>query len=445
MHACRPLLASLCAAIALLLCAAPAAAASKKPKPIERPECDCDQLAQIELEYAEQEYLQKLFTQWAAYTPAALLTTQDMRDRADLLFNLTFYGAPVEAPGAAGSGSGAAFGTLYNKPDCPLVRYVYDRKGRKVMIESPESIEEHRNPPEYIQLTRPVTEDTYPSKQCRALVHYGFVHELHHQKTCEDNRDAGQQALWSRLDYFAKQDAAAYAAGLKVLREERARLRKKCTKQPRDGRWRGTIRYSYIFTDVGSETVARGQDRVYINGTGVKHWGTHKSVRASAAIDAPAAGGNIDVNYKGSRQESSFSKGNFVMPSECGSKRQVTWKLNGGYERRTEGRTSGTARAVLQSDGHSLSVSFRVPDMPDGTFASHYWDKPSGYCQPKNNRQIDDTTSETQKVPGFSVAMRVDIDPDRPDDIEVIRIEPSDDGKGQHYYSLKLHRSSAER
>lgn len=444
MHIHRPIAASLCAAIALLLCAVPAAAA-KKRKPTERPECGCDQLQQIEREYEEQEYLQKLFSQWAVYPPASLLTTADMRNRADILFNLAFYGTPVEAPGAGGSGSGAAFGTLYDKPDCPLVRYLYDRKGRKIMIESPESIEEKRDPPEYIQKTEPVTEDTYPGKECRALVHYGFVHELHHQKACEKNRDEGQQARWSRLEYFAEQDAAAYAAGLEVLREERARLRQKCRKQPRDGRWRGTIRYSYLFNEVGSETVAKGQDKVYIDGTGVKQWGTRKSVRASAAIDAPAAGGNIDVSYRGSRQESTFSKGTFVMPSECGWKRKLTWKLDGGYERRTEGRINGTTSALLQTDGHTLSISFRVPDMPDGTFASHYWDKPSGYCQEANNRQIDDTNSETQKVQGFSVAMRVQIDPDHPDDIDVIRIEPSDNGKGQHYYSLKLHRISTER
>lgn len=439
----RPAIAAACAALLVAVSSA-AAAAHKKPKPIEHPDCGCDQLPRIELEIAEQEYLQKLFSQWAAYMPATVLTTQNMRDRADTLFNLTFYGAPVESPHATGSGGGAAFGTLYDQPDCPLVRYVYDRKGRKVMVESPDSQKEHRQPPEYIQKTEPVTEDTYRSKECRALLHYGFVHELHHQKTCENNRDSGQQARWSNLTYYANEDAQAYAAGLKVLQEERARLRQKCARPLRDGRWRGTIRYSYLLNDVGSETVAKGQDKVYINGTGVKQWGTRKSIRASASIDAPAQGGNIDVPYKGSNETSTFSKGTFVMPSECGWTRHPTWKLDGGYERRTAGRITGTAHAVLQTDGHTLSVSFRVPDMPDGTFANHYWDKPSGYCQKDNNRQIDDATQETQTVPGFSVAMRVEINPDSPDDIDVLRVEPSDDGKGQYYYSLKLHRETTE-
>jgi hypothetical protein len=100
--------------------------------------------------------------------------------------------------------------------------------------------------------------------------------------------------------------------------------------------------------------------------------------------------------------------------------------------------------ALLQTDGHTLYVSFRVPDMPDGTFTRHEWDKPEGYCQEENNRQIDNTDGRVETVQGFTVSMKVDIDPDHMDDIDVIRIEPDSGGKGQFYYSLKLHRDAVE-
>jgi hypothetical protein len=433
------LCASRLAIVLALICTAMPAFAGK------RRDCGCANLPQIEQEITEQEFLHQLFSQWADYMPGSILTTEGMRDRAETIFNLAFYGAAHQAPQAAGSGAGAAFGTLYKDANCPLVEYIYDKNGNPVYRETRDSRTQHLSPPVFERATRNVTESQYKSNQCAALVHYSFVHEQHHQDKCEVTTKAGNASMWDNLHLFAVEDKEAYAAGLEVLYAERAKLQRQCKrKTPRDGRWRGTLQYAYTYNDYGSEEIAKGKDPVHPNGTGTKEWGQRKSVRAKASINAPAEGGNIQVAYTGSRQESWFNKGTFVMQSECGWTRHPVWKLNNGTETRNDGRISGMLDALLQTDGHTLYVSFRVPDMLDGTFTRHEWDKPEGYCQEENNRQIDNTDGRVETVQGFTVSMKVDIDPDHMDDIDVIRIEPDSGGKGQFYYSLKLHRDAVE-
>jgi len=411
----------------------------------ERRDCGCGDLESVEREIKEQEYLHQLLSDWAVYMPGSILTTEDIRTRANAQFYLTFYGVPLEAPlkTQTGTGAGAAFGTLVEEDGCPLVEYLYDERGKPVMVESRESQTQHRVPPELVQAWQLTTEAQYKSSECAALVHYGFVHELHHQKKCRDKNTP--KAEWKKLRFFAEQDRDAYAAGLDVLYAERDRLKAKCRIKPvRDGRWHGTIEYAYTFNDVSSERVEKGKDKVYLNGEGTKERLDRKSARVSAVIDAPAEGGRFQAAYNGSRQEGWFNKSTFVMPAECGSFRKTTWMLDHGVETRTEGSTSGTVDATLRVDGDAIAVSFRVPDMHDGTFTRREWDKPQGYCQEKNNRPVVNGTGHIQTVQGFSVSMKVEIDPEHPNDIDVVRIVPDSGGKGQYYYALKLHREPVE-
>jgi len=246
--------------------------------------------------------------------------------------------------------------------------------------------------------------------------------------------------------FFVKDDLAAYEAGLKVLYAERDRLKRQCEKQPpRDGRWRGTLEYAFTYNDLGSEIVEKGKDKVYPNGEGEKHWGDRKSIRARAIVDAPAAGGNIKLPYRASRQQAWFTKGTFVMPNECGWYKKTVWKLDNGTETRLDGKIGAIADGLLQvNDDGTLAIGYRVDDMHESTFTRHEWDKPEGYCQDANNRQIDKTDGRIETSPGFSVSMKVSIDPKHPNDIEVIRIETDGSGKGQTYWALRLHREPAE-
>lgn len=426
---------------ALLNCGAlfsPAASAARRP-------CDCDNLETIQEHIVQQEFLRKLFQQWAEYMPTSLHTPSDVRARANAIYQLTFHGVSTEIPHGMGSGSGASAGTLLDPDEhCPLVKYLYDDRGNPVIRETAASREAHRNPPELEHAWKRITERQYESRECAAIVRFTLAHERHHKHTCE--RSDTPKSSWDDALFFIKDDQAAYQAGLEVLYAERDRLKRRCEKQPpRDGRWHGTLEYAYVYNELGSEIVEKGKDIVHPNGSGEKQWGTRKSVRARAIVDAPAEGGNIKLPYRASRQEASFDKGTFTMPSECGWKKQATWKLNNGTETRVNGRIGATADGVLQvNDDGTMAISYRVADMHDGTFTRHEWDKPEGYCQEQNNRQIDNSAGHIQTAVGFSISMKVSVDPKRPNDIEVIRIETDGTGKGQTYWALRLHREPAE-
>jgi hypothetical protein len=419
-----------------LVLSSPAAIAARRP-------CDCDNLEQIEQHIDEQEFLRSLFKQWSEYMPNSLHTPGDVRRRANELFQLAFYGAATEVPHGTGSGAGASAGTLLNPDEhCPLVKYLYDNNGNAVIRETSASRQEHRNPPELEHAWKRITPAQYESHECAAIVRYTLAHEKHHQDTCQSSDTP--KSSWDNPRFFVNDDLAAYQVGLDILYAERERLKRRCKQPPGDGRWHGMLEYAYIYADYGSETIEKGKDIVHPNGAGEKQWGTRKSVRARAFVDAPTEGGNIKLNYRASRQESWFDKGTFVMPSECGSFRQTVWKLNNGTETRVNGKISGPADGVLQADESVLSISYRVPDMLDGTFTRHEWDKPEGYCQEQNNRQIDNSAGHIQTALGFSVSMKVKIDPKHPNDIEVVQLEPDSSGKGQYLRVLRLHREPAE-
>ncbi len=422
-----------------LFLSVPAAMAARRP-------CDCDNLEQIEEHIAQQEFLRKLFQQWAEYMPSSLRTPADVRQRANTLFHLTFYGVPTEVPHGTGSGAGAAFGTLLDPDEhCPLVKYLYDEKGNAVVRETERSREEHRNPPELEHAWERITERQYPSSECAAIVKFTLAHEHHHQDTCRSSNTP--KSSWDNALFFVKDDRDAYQAGLEILYAERARLKRQCEKQPpRDGRWRGTLEYAYVYHTFSSEFMEKGSSNVYLDATGEAQRGERKSVRARAIVDAPSGGGNIKMPYRASRQEAWFNKVLWQMDGECGWYKKTDWKFDAGSETRSEANISGTADGVLQIDeqGGTVYIDYSVPEMPEGTHTRHDWTKPQGTCSERTDQQTDTTQGRVQRMPGISVTMKAPIDPTHPNDIEVVRIESDGTGKGQRYWALRLHRESAE-
>ncbi|MFC4314141.1 hypothetical protein ACFPN2_34020 [Steroidobacter flavus] len=417
----------------------PAALAARRP-------CDCDNLEQVEEHIAQQEFLRKLFQQWEEYMPTSLNTPEDVRQRALTLFHLTFYGVPTEVPQGTGSGAGAAYGTLLDPDEhCPLVKYLYDEKGNAIIRETQRSREEHRNPPQLEQAWERITEREYPSRECAALVRFTLAHERHHQHTCQS--PSTPKSNWENARFFVKNDREAYEAGLDILYAERDRLKRQCEKHPpRDGRWRGTLKYAYVYHTFNSEILEKGSNNVYLDATGESQRGERRTVRARASIDAPSGGGNIKLPYRASRQEAWFNKILWEMPGECGWYKKTNWKFDAGNEMRSEANISGTADGELRIDETSgtLTIEYDVPQMPEGTHTRHDWTKPEGTCGERTDRKSDTTQGRVQTMPGVSVSMKVTIDPKHPNDVDVVRIETDGTGKGQHYWALQLHRQPAE-
>lgn len=180
------------------------------------PPCTCKDLPVLVNEINEQEFLQKLFSQWAAYMPRAIQTTGQLKDAATQQFNAAFYGDLGSSAAGTANGGHAHMGTDLNSDQCPIVKYHYDNKGKPVLNKDGS------------QKTTPVTEETFQSKQCATLVKYTFAHEQVHRDTCLDQVSKGKQDLWQRADFFAKDDAKAYKAGIDVLRQDTADLAAKC-------------------------------------------------------------------------------------------------------------------------------------------------------------------------------------------------------------------------
>lgn len=178
--------------------------------------CGCKDLPTMVRELNEQEFLKNLFSQWAAYMPREILTTNDLVSRATREFNQTFYSGSGGAAAGTTHGGHAHMGTNFRDPTCPIVTYHYDRRGRPVRNRDGS----HR--------TSPVDESTYKTKQCDAMVAYTFAHERHHQQTCLKLVAQGRTEMWDRPGFFAQNDADAYQAGIDVLRREIQALAGRC-------------------------------------------------------------------------------------------------------------------------------------------------------------------------------------------------------------------------
>jgi hypothetical protein len=406
-----------------------------------RKPCDCANLEQIEREITEQEFLLKMFTQWTEYLPAALRTPEDVRERANMNFLLTFYGAPSQRPDIEGAGAGGAFGTLYKQPGCPLVEYLY-KDGKPHMVETAESKREKRNPPELEWATKPTSEAKYKSKQCKALVHYAFVHERSHQATCHRLQNEHRESQWDQPLFFIQDDAAAYKAGLEVLYAERDRLEAKCKTQKHDGRWHGVLLYAYTYNKTHRDPIEKGTQVAQPDGVGYFEHADRKSARLRATIDASDSEPNLKIPFSASRQDFWHHSKYLTFLNVCGWHGTQNFMFDAGTEQRSQGRTSGTGEGTLRAYGNRLTLTFSV-DSFEGAFDESTWKVVKGTCAEKPEPEIWDSRKRAVKMDGIGIDLTVPIDPDHPDDVELTRIEPASDGVGQHYYSLKLHRSAA--
>jgi hypothetical protein len=407
-----------------------------------RKDCDCATLPQIEREITEQEFLLKMFTQWSEYLPAALRTPDDVRQRANMNFLLTFYGSPSARPDATGAGAGGAFGTSYHEPGCPVVEYLYEN-GKPKMVETAESKRQKRVPPELEWQTRRTSEAKYQSTQCKALVHYAFVHEHVHQATCRRLQQQNTESQWDQPLFFIKDDIAAYKAGLAVLYAERTRLKAKCKNEKRDGRWHGTLVYAYTYNKSKHEPFEKGSQVAQSDAVGYFDTADRRSARLRARIDSGDDERRLPIPYTASRQQFWHHSKFLTVTGDCGWTPNITLVHEGGTEQRTQGNTSGTAEGRLRADAVSLSLEFTVRPF-EGAFDESSWNVRHGDCGAKPNSEVWDSRKRAVMMDSISINLKAPIDPEHPDDVEVTRIEPASDGVGQHYYSLKLHRVPAK-
>lgn len=179
-------------------------------------DCGCGDLPVMIQELAEHEFMAKVFQGYADRTPGSILTHADLQQAAQQQLNDAFYSTQAGSSAGTTSGAHAALGTDINDSSCPILEYLYDAKGRKVLDKDGK----HK--------TRAVTEETFKTKQCRSRTKADFAHERAHAETCKKLVANGKSHLWDRVSFFAANDAEAYRAGAAVLREEIKSLSGKC-------------------------------------------------------------------------------------------------------------------------------------------------------------------------------------------------------------------------
>ena len=402
--------------------------------------CGCDDLQKIEDELEDQEYMANVFSEWAGYLPNSVHDTSDIQERAAALLQLTFYGAQSEAPQRISLGAHADLGTEINKPSCPIVLYHY-KNGRPVFVPDP-PLKKGQKLPKNVKLVAkvtPVDEEHYPANgQCEAVVHYGFVHEQQHQKTCQNLFARNKTSLWSDPQFFAADDAAAYRAGADVLRAERDKLRKQCDK--RDGRWRGTITYGWAYLDAGKEITRKGQDIVWPQATGWKTWGSNKSKRVRATIDVASLEAPIKVSYKANYEWNVFNKGHLeYLRGECGWYKITDFIHDGGREEHTVGAASGTADLYFHSNGRDVRLSFSTEPVTTKR-TDRTWDYRTGHCNKVLDRKLDETRRDPESPQKITVTLEGKTDLEHPNDIHVVQIKKRQEGKEQEFVELRLRR-----
>lgn len=179
-------------------------------------DCGCGDLPTMIQELNEHEFLANVFQRYSDYTPSTILTIREMQTAARDQLNAAFYGEQAGASAGTTSGAHAALGTDVFDATCPILEYLYDSKGKALLNK------------DGTQRTRPVTEETFKTKQCRGRTRADFAHERSHVANCQKLVASGKTHLWDRLSFFAADDAQAYRAGAAVLREEVKSLTSKC-------------------------------------------------------------------------------------------------------------------------------------------------------------------------------------------------------------------------
>ncbi len=166
-------------------------------------------------ELAGQTFLMGLFERWAT-TGDHPATVDDVKAmaREDLTeyMDRTASVGGAAAGGPAPSAAGPAFGTDLKSPNCGLVEYVTDGQGRSG--------------------TRPTTPQKVRQEFCRPIADYLLAHENAHSQSCLKAWKSGTQASLLEVDFYVKNDAAAYAAGVKVLQAYVDEAQKKCNVRP---------------------------------------------------------------------------------------------------------------------------------------------------------------------------------------------------------------------
>lgn len=176
-------------------------------------ECGCGDLPVMLKELTEHEYNQKLFQGYADYMPYSVQNTDELKALAEKQFNAAFYS---EAVAGTTQGGHAALGTDVRDPTCPILSYVYDKKGRKVLGKDGKP------------KLAPVTEQTYRTSQCAGRTKADFAHENAHVENCRKLVASNKVATWDNLTFFARDDANAYKVGADVLRSEIRSLAATC-------------------------------------------------------------------------------------------------------------------------------------------------------------------------------------------------------------------------
>lgn len=177
-------------------------------------ECGCGDLPGMINELAQYEFLQKKFESYADYMPARFRSINDMQQGAQNEMNTAFYGNTTST--GTTDGAHAALGTDIHNASCPIVEYLYDKQGHPIMDKDGE------------QKTKVADEKTYNPKQCRGRTRADFAHEGAHVATCKALVASNETSKWSRLEFFARDDARAYKAGADALRAEIQPLAMKC-------------------------------------------------------------------------------------------------------------------------------------------------------------------------------------------------------------------------
>jgi hypothetical protein len=189
-------------------------AASAATPIVQARDCGCGDLPGMINELAQYEFLQKTFQGYADYMPTSFLTITQMQQAAQNQMNSAFYGNNASA--GTSSGAHAALGTDIHDASCPILEYLYDKKGRALLDK------------EGNQRTKIADEKTYNPSQCSGRTRADFAHERAHVATCQRLVQSGKTNLWDRLGFFAGDDALAYRAGADALREEIKPLAQKC-------------------------------------------------------------------------------------------------------------------------------------------------------------------------------------------------------------------------
>lgn len=193
--------APLAALLATLLAAAPAHASKT---------CDqCEDLPRLYRELLEQEFLRNKFQSWVsqAYYPVSIdAMQQSARNALNAASGAEGFYGPSSGGGKGGSSEGAnarpELGTDTSSGKCQLMDLS-------------------------VKPAKPITPEAVSRRYCKPVADFLLAHEQSHIDSCKAAQ-GGKQNI-NTVEWFAKDDAAAYQAGIEVLRKYIAALAKQCS------------------------------------------------------------------------------------------------------------------------------------------------------------------------------------------------------------------------